>query len=276
MHETMFNDVRIGLFKVAGDSMVTDLFDFSGRVALITGASSGLGVTFAETLAEYGADTVICARRSDLLEKTRQKIKNLGVGCLAVQTDVTEPEQVDTLVKKAMAEYGRIDILVNNAGASFSGSSIADNLDFKAVDRVLGTNLTSAALCAHRVGLQMLKQGYGRIINIASVLGAVGGVPEDYSYAYSISKHGILGLTKALALQWAQKGITANAIGPAYFDTELLKNNINAFDMLAKRTPMGRMGRPEELKTAILFLAAESSSYVTGQMVLVDGGWTVW
>ena len=256
--------------------MATDLFDLSGRVAIVTGASSGLGVTFAETLAEAGADIVICARRLDKLEETGRRIRDLGARCLVVRTDVTESDQVDNLVERTIEEYGRIDILVNNAGAFFEGSRIADDLDFESVQNVMDANLTSAALCSHRAGLKMLAQGYGRIINIASVLAVRGGVPEDYSYAYSISKHGMYGLTKSLALQWAQKGITANAIGPAYFQTELIEVLSDEFEGLAKRTPMGRLGRPEELKTALLFLAAEASSYITGQIILVDGGWTVW
>ena len=256
--------------------MSKDLFDLSGRVAIVTGASSGLGVTFAETLAEAGANVVICARRLQKLEETGRRIRDLGARCLVVQTDVTDPDQVDNLVGRTMETFGKIDILVNNAGAFFKGSNIADDLDFDAVQKVMDANLTSAALCSHRAGLKMLERGYGRIINIASALAVVGGVPEDYSFAYSISKHGMVGLTKALALQWAKKGITANAIGPAYFETELIEFLSEEFSGLAQRTPMGRMGRPEELKTALLFLAAEGSSYVTGQTILVDGGWTVW
>ena len=256
--------------------MSKDLFDLSGRVAIVTGASSGLGVTFAETLAEAGADVVICARRLEKLAETGRKVRDLGARCLVVQTDVTKAEQVDNLVERTMETFGKIDILVNNAGAFFKGSKIAEDLDFDAVHKVMEANLTSAALCSHRAGLKMLDQGYGRIINIASVMGVVGGVPEDYSYAYSISKHGMVGLTKALALQWAKKGITANAIGPAYFETELTEFLSEEFTGLAERTPMGRMGKPEELKTALLFLASETSSYITGQTILVDGGWTVW
>ena len=256
--------------------MSKDLFDLSSRVAIVTGASSGLGVTFAETLAEAGADVVVCARRIRKLEETGRKIRDLGARCLVVQTDVTIPDQVDNLVERTMQTFGKIDILVNNAGAFFPGSKMAGDLDFDAVQRVMDANLTSAALCSHRTGLKMLDQGYGRIINIASVLSVVGGVPEDYSYAYSISKHGMVGLTKALALQWAKKGVTANAIGPAYFETELTEFLSEEFAGLAQRTPMGRMGKPEELKTALLFLAAEASSYITGQLILVDGGWTAW
>ena len=256
--------------------MASNLFDLSGRVAIVTGASSGLGVTFAETMAEAGADVVVCARRLEKLEETASKVRDLGARCLAVQTDVTVPAQVDNLVDRTVEEFGKVDILVNNAGAFFKGSKIAEDLDFDAVDRVMQANLRSAALCSHRAGVKMLQQGYGRIINIASVLAAAGGVPEDYSYAYAISKHGMVGLTKSLALQWAKRGVTANAIGPAYFETELTQFLSDEFSGLAARTPMGRMGRPEELKTALLFLAAESSSYITGQLILVDGGWTAW
>ena len=231
--------------------MSKDLFDLSGRVAIVTGASSGLGVTFAETLAEAGADVVICARRLEKLEETGRKVRGLGARCLVVQTDVTKAEQVDNLVERTMETFGKIDILVNNAGAFFEGlQRWPTTWTSMPCRKVMEANLTSAALCSHRAGLKMLDQGYGRIINIASVLGVVGGVPEDYSYAYSISKHGMVGLTKALALQWAKKGITANAIGPAYFETELTEFLSDEFAGLAQRTPMGRMGKPEELKTA--------------------------
>ena len=256
--------------------MATDLFDLTGRVAIVTGASSGLGITFAEALAEAGADLVICARRLDKLEVTGERIRALGARCLVVQTDVTQQDQVDNLVTKTVEEYGKVDILVNNAGAFFPGSKIADDLDFEAVQKTMDANLTSAAICSYRAGKEMLGRGYGRIINIASVLGVVGGVPEDWSYASSISKHAMVGLTRALALQWAQRGITANAIGPAYFQSELTDAHVGGLEGLAKRTPMGRIGRPEELKTSVLFLAAEASSYITGQIILVDGGWTAW
>ena len=256
--------------------MATDLFDLSGRVAIVTGASSGLGVTFAEALAEAGADLTICARRLNKLEETGQGIRSRGRKCLVVQTDVTKADQVDNLVSRTVQEYGKVDILVNNAGATVPGAKEADDIDFDAYRQVMDANLTSAALCSHRAGREMLARGYGRIINIASVLAVGGGVPEDWSFAYSISKHGMLGLTRACALQWAQRGITVNAIGPAYFLTELTQANLGEWDALAQRTPMGRVGSPEELKTVVIFLAAEASSYITGQIILVDGGWTAW
>ncbi|MEE9199514.1 MAG: SDR family oxidoreductase [Dehalococcoidia bacterium] len=256
--------------------MATNLFDFTGKVAIITGASSGLGVTFAEALAEAGADLTICARRLNRLEETAEKIIALGRRCLVVQTDVTQADQVENMVSKTVQEYGKIDILVNNAGASYPGAKLAEEVDFDAYRQVMEANLTSAALCSHRVGREMLARGYGRIINIASILGVVGGIPEDQSFAYSISKHGMVGLTRACALQWAQRGITVNAIGPAYFPSEMTDTHADTWGPIARHTPLGRLGRPEELKTAVLFLAAEASSYVTGQTICIDGGWTAW
>ena len=256
--------------------MVTDLFDMTGRVAVVTGTSSGLGVSMAQGLAEAGADLSICARRLNKLEQTAEMIRGLGRKCLVVQTDLTQADQVDNMVSKTIQEYGKIDILVNNAGASFDGGRSIDTLDFDAYRRTMEANLTSAVLCTYRVGQEMLARGYGRIINISSILGVVGAISEEPSFAYPISKHGMVGLTRSCAIQWAQKGITANAIGPGYFPSELCEGPTEDWDPVKYRAPIGRWGRPEELKTAVLFLAAEASSYVTGQHICVDGGWTAW
>ena len=254
-----------------------DLFDLTGQIAIVTGASSGLGVTFCEALAEAGADLAICARRVGMMEQTAEMVRALGRRCLAVQTDVTVPDEIDSFVDQVIAEYGRIDILVNNAGITILEAKDATNADFDAYHKVMDTNVTGSARFAYRVGKEMLSREYGRIINLSSILGVVGGVPQGPSWAYSISKHSVVGLTRACAIQWAEHGITVNALAPGYFPSEqvFVGGNPDEED-LKYRTPMRRQGRPEELKTALLFLSSPQSGFITGQTIVVDGGWSVW
>ena len=158
----------------------------------------------------------------------------------------------------------------------FEGKS-ATNADFDAYHKIMETNLTGSAMLAHRIGKEMLPRGYGRIINLSSILGVVGGVPQGPSWAYSISKHSVVGLTRACAIQWADRGITVNALAPGYFPSEQAFVGGNPDEEEIKyRTPMRRQGRPDELKTALLFLASPQSSFITGQTIVVDGGWSVW
>ena len=204
-------------------------------------------------------------------------MRSIGRRCLALRADVTQSDQIQEFVSRAVQEFGKIDILVNNAGVTLGSAKIAESLDLDAYRQVMEGNLTSAALCSYYVGKEMLSQGYGRIINLTSVLGVVGGKREGPSHAYSIAKHGVVGLTRACALQWAERGITVNAIAPGYFPSEMGDVPLNPSDEeIAYHTPMGREGRPEELKTTLLFLASNASSYITGQVIVVDGGWTVW
>ncbi|MEE9324274.1 MAG: glucose 1-dehydrogenase [Dehalococcoidia bacterium] len=258
--------------------MSLDLFDLTGKIAIVTGASSGLGVTFAEALAEAGADLAICARRLQKLEETGEKIRSLGRRCLVVQTDVTQPDQVENLVTKTIEEYGKIDILVNNAGRG-GLSKIAETGLVEEFKTILDANLTSAFICSQRVGKEMLARGYGKIINIASVEGLRAGPSFDPSAAYVPSKHAMVGLTKEFAVQWAKRGVSVNAIAPAFFPAELTERFFSKPEIasaIADHTPMGRPGKPEELKGIVVFLASDASGYVTGQTICVDGGWTAW
>ena len=254
-----------------------DLFNLTGQIAIVTGASSGLGVTFCQALAEAGADLAVCSRRTDMMEQTAEMVRTLGRRCLAVKADVTNPDQIDSFVDHVIAEYGKIDILVNNAGVSLFEAKSATKADFAAYDKIMKTNVTGSAMLAHRVGKEMLARGYGRMINLSSVLGVVGGVPQGPSWAYSISKHSVVGLTRACAIQWADRGITVNALAPGYFPSEqsFVGGNPDG-EEIEYRTPMRRQGRPDELKTALLFLASPQSSFITGQTIVVDGGWSVW
>ena len=252
------------------------LFDLSSKVAVVTGASSGLGVTFARALASAGADLTIAARRADALSRAASTIERLGRRCLAVPTDVTNEAQVEQLVAKAIDAFGRIDILVNCAG-TIGGHRIEDT-SVEEFERILRTNVVSAFICCQKVGPHICKRGGGRIINIASVFGLVAGRSRGPSMSYVTSKHALVGLTKELAVQWARKGVTVNAIAPAYFQSEMVSPEFLARDDFVRdlevMSAMGRPGELSELEGVAVFLASDSSSYITGQTICVDGGWT--
>ena len=251
-------------------------FDLTGKVALITGASSGLGVQFAKALANNGADIAICARRVEKLEAGRAEGGAMGVTCRAYKCDVQNVEEIVSMVKQVNADFGKIDILVNNAGVG--DSAPAAELTDETWHKVININLDAVYFCAREVGKIMLENGYGRIINIGSLHSEVVMSPNMWAVpAYAAAKGGVKMLTKALAAEWAPKGITVNAIGPAYFGSEMTSAILDtgAFDAVAQMyCPMGRAGRPGELDGALLYFASDASSYTTGQLLCVDGGWT--
>ena len=255
---------------------MSDLFDLTGKVALVTGAAFGLGVQFAKALAGQGADIAICARRLDRLEAVKAEIEKLGVRCFATRCDVTDTAQIVDMVAAVKAEYGRIDILVNNAGVG--DATPAAEMDDATWRRVLSTNLDAVFYVAREVGKVMIEQGYGKVINLASLHSDV--VMPGAAWpvtAYTAAKGGVKMLTKSLAVEWAQKGITVNAIGPAYFNSEMTGAIMDSggFDPIAKTyCPMGRAGREGELNGALIYFASDASSYTTGQLLCVDGGWT--
>ncbi len=255
--------------------MLPKLFDLSGKVAIVTGASSGLGVVFSRALAGAGADVVVAARRADLLEKTAREIEGLGRRALAVPTDVTRPAEVDNLVSQTISKLGKVDILVNNAGTSRAVPAEVQTLErFR---KVLEVSLIGAFAVAQRAGREMLRQRSGRIINVASVFAAVGSGPRIPTDAYTTAKSGLVGLTRELALQWATRGVTVNAIAPGFFPTAMTEPVVNNPDLkgyLLDRTPMGRLGEDADVEGVIVFLASEASRYITGQVIFVDGGWT--
>ena len=249
-------------------------FDVRGKKAIVTGASSGLGRQFAICLAEQGADVAIAARRVEKLEEVRREIEPFGVKCLVLPCDVTETEQIKKAVGTAAKEFGRIDILINNAGAGFATPAV-DTTD-EVWEKVMRTNIDGVFYFAREVGRIMLAQNYGKIINIGSFHCQVtmNDVPRS---GYSTAKGAVLMMTKALAAEWAKNGITVNTLGPGFFASEMSARVADEKyeNLIRNNCPMGRRGDPGELNGAMLFLASDASSYVTGQLLLVDGGWTI-
>jgi NAD(P)-dependent dehydrogenase (short-subunit alcohol dehydrogenase family) len=248
------------------------MFDLTGKVAFITGASRGFGQAIATTLAAAGADLVLFARTEEGLKQTGQLIRDTGRRVLICVGDVTKPDDVNVAIKKAVTQFGRLDILVNNAGIIVRRP--IDELTDEDWFNVLNTNLSGPFYCTRAAVPYMKQQKWGRIINVSSMMGLVA-LPERVTY--STSKTGIIGMTKSLALELAQYNITANAIAPGPFLTELnrqAKGNPTVNQFYMDRTPLGRWGESEEVGSLVLYLASEESAYITGSVIPIDGGWT--
>jgi NAD(P)-dependent dehydrogenase (short-subunit alcohol dehydrogenase family) len=247
---------------------VLERFRLDGKVAIITGASSGLGVDFAVGLAQAGADVVIAARRVDRLEETRALVQETGRRCVAIGCDVIDPDACQALVDGAISEFGQVDILVNNAGIGTAyPATREDPVDFR---RVIEINLNGSYWMAQACG-RVMKPG-SSIVNIGSVLGSTtAGLPQA---AYGSSKAAIIGLTRDLAQQWTgRKGIRVNALAPGFFPSEMTEAYPDGYlEQMMWRVPAGRVGEPAELTAALVFLASDASSYVTGVLLPVDGG----
>lgn len=251
-----------------------ELFDLTGRVALITGGAAGIGVQMAYALGEAGADLVIASRNFDRCREMAVKMESdLGVKVLPARVDVNVTDEIDALYDMIIREFGRVDILVNNSGVALGGSSL--KMPIEIWRQVIDTNLTGSWYMAQKAGQIMSKQNYGRIINIAS-LAAFVGVPARImdAVAYQASKAAIVGVTKDLAVKWAKYNITVNAIAPGWFPTDMTTETLdNGEERMLPFIPLRRFGGEDELKTVTLFLAAPGSSYCTGSVVSVDGGW---
>jgi NAD(P)-dependent dehydrogenase (short-subunit alcohol dehydrogenase family) len=266
--------IENGILKRGGFTVGKNLFDLRGKVAFVTGASSGLGVQFALALARQGADVVIGARRIEKLSDVKAKVEAEGAKCLAVKLDVTDIAQVRAAVADAIEKFGKIDILVNNAGIGLTGPA-ASQPD-EVWNAVINTNINGSYYVAREIGAHMIGRGYGRIINIGSIHSTVA-MPGSPLSAYATSKGGIEMMTKALASEWAKSGVTVNAIGPAYFPSEMTDDamgNPDFLEQIANACPMGRPGRDGELDGALVYFASDASSYTTGQLLTIDGGWT--
>jgi len=255
---------------------VTELFDLSNRTALVTGGSRGLGLEIATGLVEAGAQIAITARREAWLRKGEETLRNAGASPLALQCDVSVPEQVEAAVAATIAKFGRIDVLVNNAGISWGAS--ADRMPVEKWRAVMDVNALGTFLMSQAVGREMIRAGSGKIINIASVAGIVGS-PTDVldAIGYSASKGAVISFTRDLAVKWAPHGIYVNAIAPGYFPTRMSEGVLaRSQAQIEAAIPLGRIGAPAELKGAAVFLASRASDYITGQVLVVDGGYTVW
>ena len=252
----------------------TQLFDLSGRVAIMTGAGRGLGRTMALALAASGADLALASRTAPEIESLADEVRALGRRAIAVPTDVTSPEACGALVAATVDQLGRLDVMVNNAGTNVRKPALeltTDEFNF-----VLTTNLNGYFNGARAAGRHFVVQGSGKVINLSSILGSVA-LPNQAAYASS--KGAIEQLTRVLALEWATEGVQVNGIAPTYFETDLtrpLYEDPERRAFIEERTPVGRWGQPHELAGAVIFLASDASNFVTGQTILVDGGWTAW
>ncbi len=250
-------------------------FDLSGQVAVVTGASTGLGVQMAKAFASQGANLVLLARRQNLLDENAAEIeKEFGVKCLAYACDITDTEKVKAAVQATMDKFGRVDILVNNAGTGAVAPAV--DITDDQLNNELKIDLFGSFLCAREFAKEMIKAHYGRIINIASMYGLVGNMAATCA-PYHAAKGGVVNMTRALAAEWGKEGITVNSICPGYFWTPLTKETLETdwFAEYAKGAiPLGRYGKEGELDTCAVFLASPASSYVNGQNIAVDGGYT--
>jgi gluconate 5-dehydrogenase len=254
---------------------VQQLFDLTNKTALITGGSRGLGAEMAEALAEAGAAVFLLARRDEWLNPTIDAMKQRGFRCEGAICDVTDPAQVEAVVDKSIAAFGHIDILVNNAGVTWGAP--AEDMPIDKWREVVDVNLTGTWLFSQTVGRHMLERGSGNIINVASISGLKGSMGLGASIAgYAASKAGVMGLTRELAGRWGARGIRVNSIAPGFFPSRMTERLLARIQQEYEAgVPLGRIGRPGELKGVVLFLASEASSYITGQTIVVDGGVTI-
>ncbi len=247
------------------------MFDLSGKVAIVTGATKGLGYGMALGLAEAGANVVVVSRHQDECEKVAEEIKEMGVDAFPMSCDVTRKESIDDLICAVVEKYGKIDVLVNNAGVAVTVP--AENITEEEWDKVVNTNLRGVFFMAQAVGRQMIKQQGGSIINIASMFGLVG---DKSILPYLASKGGVIQITKGLALEWAKYNIRVNSVAPGYVKTAINEKELETEAIkkkLISKTPMRRYGTKEEIASAVVYLASDEASYVTGAVLSVDGGW---
>jgi NAD(P)-dependent dehydrogenase (short-subunit alcohol dehydrogenase family) len=251
---------------------VRELFDLSGKVAIVTGGGSGIGRQMAEGLAEAGAGLVLCARKAERCEQAAAELQQLGVRALGLGCDVRDPEQIDAVVRRTLDELGSVDVLVNNAGTVWGAAP--EDMPLHGWQKVVDVNLTGVFLFAQAAGRVMIERGGGSIVNIASVSGLHGAPPEVVNtVVYHATKGGVISFTRDLAWKWARHGIRVNSIAPGWFPSDMSSFVLDSHgDELRQRVPLGRFGGPDDLKGAVVFLASPASAYVTGHTLVVDGG----
>jgi NAD(P)-dependent dehydrogenase (short-subunit alcohol dehydrogenase family) len=253
---------------------IQELFALTGRVAIVTGGSRGLGEEMAEGLAEAGAALMICARREQWLYPTLERFAGLGYPVEGLVADVSDPADVQAVVDKTMASYGRLDILVNNAGVTWGARP--EEMPLDKWQKVIDINLTGAFLFSQAAGREMLKREYGRIINVSSIAGLHAAVHGPHYAAYAASKAGLMGLTRELAASWGRQNIRVNAIAPGFFHSRLADPALPLAEPgIRASSPIPRIGAEGELKGVCVFLASDASNYITGQTIIVDGGRTI-
>jgi NAD(P)-dependent dehydrogenase (short-subunit alcohol dehydrogenase family) len=254
---------------------VKQLFDLTGRIAIITGGSIGLGRQMAEGLAEMGANLVLCARKRERCQQAAEELQPLGVKAMALACDVKSPASIQEVVDATLSQFGRIDVLINNAGISWGAP--VEEMRLEDWNKVIETNLTGTFLCSQAVGKVMIRQGQGKIINIASVAGLGGAPPELSAIGYHASKGGVISFTKDLACKWAAHNIQVNAIAPGWFPTHMSSRVLEHHqELFLSHIPLRRFGNEHDLKGAAVFLASDASNYVTGHVLVVDGGQSAW
>lgn len=253
---------------------VKELFDLSGKTAIITGGSRGIGKEMAEALAEAGANLMLCARRAEWLDETVNEFTERGFTVAGSVCDVSKPDEVQAIVDETVRTFGTLDILVNNAGTSWG--AMPEEMPLDQWQKVIDVNLTGCFLFAQAAGREMLKQNSGSIINIASIAGLTSSANGPFYAGYVASKAGLIGLTRELAASWGRRGIRVNAIAPGFFHSRLADAVIDIYETsIQENNVIPRVGEEGELKGIVVFLASDASSYITGQTIAVDGGMTV-
>jgi NAD(P)-dependent dehydrogenase (short-subunit alcohol dehydrogenase family) len=269
-----FDTAAAGKYKPETVPTINELFSLTGRVAIVTGGSRGIGLEMAEGLAEAGAALMLCARREQWLTPTVDAMRAKGFRVEGMLCDVSKQSDVEAVVAKTIATLGKVDILLNNAGVTWAAEP--EEMPLDRWQKVVDINLTGAFLFAQAAGRDMLTREWGRIINVASIAGMQGNVNGPYYAAYAASKAGLMGLTRELAASWGRQGIRVNAIAPGFFHSRMADSSIAMVeDSIRAVTPIGRVGEPGELKGVAVFLASDASNYVTGQVIVVDGGGTI-
>ncbi|USL38596.1 SDR family oxidoreductase [Priestia megaterium] len=251
---------------------IKDLFDLTGKTAIITGGGRGLGEQMAEGLAEAGANIVLCSRKKEACQQVADRLATTGVKTLALACDISQPEDIKNVVHQTIEKFGRIDILINNSGATWGAP--VEEMPLEAWQKVMNINVTGTFLMSQEAGKEMIKQKAGKIINIASIAG-LGGTDPQYmdTIGYNTSKGAVITFTKDLAVKWGQHNIQVNAIAPGFFPTKMSGAIMEqGKDYFLGQTPLKRFGSEADLKGAAVFLASAASNYITGDILTVDGG----